>query len=340
MAINKACNRNHKFITVKYNKFNEGITMKKISIIFVSLFILSMTECFASTSNNQIFTASNADGKITAKSIEEAFNAVGMRVDVNNNMNSIFEKRYKKIHHKSYNLAIFRNNQFIAKLIKKYPSIGMITPLSMSIYSDDVKKSINISTLSLAGMARITNIPMTDPDLMAYAKLLDDALHKALPKGNYVTKDSNVKSVDKNIVTAFSTEFDLEEGESYADAKDAFKEEFESEIGSVGFLVPKSYNLQEEISDKDGNKVYDFYDTYSIIRFNVIFPVSKEHPDAGSYAPFSLAIYKKKGEDTVHITFPSITNWIEDLGISDKESLAEVKKTQGMIVEILEELTE
>ncbi len=274
----------------------------------------------------------NKDGKINAKTIEEAFNASGLLVDVNNDMNSIFKKRYKKTHHASYNLAIFTSNSSIAKLIKKHPSIGLITPLSMSIYSGE-KGNINISTLSLEGMARITKIPAKNLDLIEYAKLLDIALHKALPKGSYVTKgDKSSKSIEKNLVTAFTIELEPDEGETIIDAKDAFKEEFESEIGSLGFLVPKSYSLEA-----DG---YDFYDTYSIIRFNVIFPVSKEHPDAGSYAPFSLAIYKKKGEDSVHIAFPSITNWIDDLGIEDKEALIEVKKTQSMIAGILEEMTE
>ncbi len=312
--------------------------MKKISIVFIGLFlVIGLGECLASSSNNQVFSTDNSNTKINAKSIEKAFNDNGMLVDVNNNMNSIFEKRYKKTYHKSYNLAIFRNNKSISKLIKKFPSIGLITPLSMSIYSGD-KNTINISTLSLKGMSRITKIPESNPDLIEYAKLLDVALHKALPNGNYVSKKTDVKTIDKKLVSEFTTEFELEEGMTYADKKDEFKEEFESEIASVGFLVPKSYNLQVDVL-KDSED-YDFYDTYSIIRFNVIFPVSKDHPDAGSYAPFSLALYKKKGEDTVHISFPSIDNWIDDLGITDKESLEEIKKTQSKIVEILEELTE
>ena len=42
----------------------------------------------------------------------------------------------------------------------------------------------------------------------------------------------------------------------------------------------------------------------------------------------------------VYIRYPSIDNWIEDLAIVDKEVIAEVKKTQMMIVGVLEELTE
>ncbi|CAA6818888.1 MAG: Unknown protein [uncultured Sulfurovum sp.] len=304
--------------------------MKKTSFILVAL-LLATVQSFASSANNQIFAVDNTDGKITAKTIEEAFNKSGMTVDVNNNMNSIFEKRYKKTHHKSYNLAIFSNNELVTKLLKEYPGIGRITPLSMSIYSDDKKNTINVSTLSLKGMARASGIPETNADLIAYAKMLDKALHAALPKGKYLEK-ANTAAAPKNVLTTFTTEFELEDGETYVDMKDGLKEEFESEIGSVGFLIPKSYDIATED--------YDFYDTYSIIRFNVIFPLSKEHPDAGSYAPFSLAIYKKEGDDAVNIEFPSISNWATDLAVSDTEALAEVKKTQSMIQGILEELTE
>jgi uncharacterized protein (DUF302 family) len=323
--------------------------MKKISILLVGTFLLlSVSICSANTptvdknksQNMQIFSVDNTNGSITAKSVEKAFNDSGLVVDVNNNMNSIFEKRYKHVHHKNYNLAIFHNDKSILKLVKKYPTIGLITPLSMSIYSDDAKKTINISTLSLAGMARITHIPVTDPDLIEYANLIDTAVHKALPNGKYLTVNHTVTSKNKSLVTEFTTELEVEEGSTYTEAKEAFEEEFEGELGPVGFLVPKSYKLQEGLLKENGHNDYDFFDTYSIIRFNAIYPVSKEHPDAGAYAPFSLLIYKKKGEDVTHILYPSIDNWISDLDITEKETVKAVEETQNKIKTILTELTE
>jgi len=306
--------------------------MKKILKVFIGAFLVLGASVFASeTQNIQIFSVDNSKGVINAKSIEEAFNASGVVVDVNNDMNSIFSKRYGKVHHKNYNLAIFTNAKMVSKLMKKYPSIGLITPLSMSIYDDAAKNTINISTLSLAGMARITKIPATDPDLIEYAKAVDTALHAALPNGKYLSVNHNTKP-SKPLTTEFTIEFELEDGDTYADAKDSFKEEFESELGPVGFLIPKSYTLQHDD--------YDFFDTYSIIRFNAIYPVSKNHPDAGAYAPFSVVIYKKKGEDSAHIAFPSIDNWIIDLDISDEETVKAVRETHGMVKTILEELTE
>lgn len=306
--------------------------MKKILQVFIGVFLLLGTSVYGEeTQNNQIFSVDNSKGTINAKSIEKAFNESGVIVDVNNDMNSIFSKRYGKVHHKNYNLAIFTNPELVSKLMKKYPTIGLITPLSMSIYEDAANKTINISTLSLAGMARITKIPATDPDLIAYAKAVDTALHKALPNGKYLSVSHNTKP-SKPLITDFTIEFELEDGDTYVDAKDSFKEEFEGELGPVGFLIPKSYTLEHDD--------YDFFDTYSIIRFNAIYPVSKNHPDAGAYAPFSLVLYKKKDEDEAHIAFPSIHNWITDLDIRDKKVAETVNKTHGMVTAILEELTE
>ena len=305
--------------------------MKKISAMIVGAFLmLGASFLSASEQNLQIFSTDNAKGTIDAKSVQKAFGESGVVVDVNNDMNSIFSKRYGSVHHKNYNLAIFTNDKLVKKLMNKYPSIGMITPLTMSIYSGK-DNSINISTLSLAGMARITKIPATDADLIAYSKLVDVALHKALPNGKYLSVN-HAPNANKELVTEFTTEFELEDGDTYVEAKNGFKEEFEGEISPVGFLVPKSYTYEH-----DG---YDFFDTYSIIRFNAIYPVSKNHPDAGAYAPFSVVIYKKKGDDAVHIAYPSISNWIDDLGIKEEATVKAVRETQDMIKNILAELTE
>ena len=306
--------------------------MKKISGIIAGVFIMLVAGVSSLNAQNlQIFSVKNTDGNINAKTIQKAFTATGVVVDVNNDMNSIFSKRYGSVHHNKYNLAIFTNSKLVSKLMKDYPTIGLITPLSMSIYSG-TNGTINVSTLSLAGMSRITGIPATNPDLIAYSKLVDSALRKALPNGKYLTVNHKTKPTGKELVTKFEVELELEDGGTYVDAKDSFKEEFQGEISPAGFLVPKSYSIEH--SD------YDFFDTYSIIRFNAIYPVSKNHPDAGAYAPFSLVMYKKKGEDNMHIAYPSIDNWISDLGIKEDSTVNAVKETQAKIKNILSELTE
>lgn len=309
--------------------------MKIISKILLSVFLTltigaSLANASSGAQNLQVFSVDNSKGEINAKTIQKAFNENGVIVDVNNDMNSIFSKRYGNVHHDKYNLAIFTNAKLVTKLMTKYPTIGLITPLSMSIYSGK-DNTINVSTLSLAGMSRITKIPATNPDLIAYSKLVDVALHKALPNGKYLSVKHSANT-GKELVTDYTMELEVEDGDTFADAKDSFKEEFESEISPVGFLVPKSYTFKHDD--------YDFFDTYSIIRFNAIFPVSKNHPDAGAYAPFSLVVYKKKDEDVMHVSFPSIDNWVGDLDITEEATVKAVNETHSMIKTILEELTE
>ena len=102
----------------------------------------------------QVYSAPNTNGAITTKTIDDAFEKSGLPMGGDNNMNSPFEKRFGKVHYKTYNLAMFSNTDLTVKLIKKYPKFGSLTPLTMSIWSDDSKNTMNIATLTLVGMSK------------------------------------------------------------------------------------------------------------------------------------------------------------------------------------------
>ena len=146
----------------------------------------------------QVYSAPNADGAITTKTIDEAFEKSGLMMGGDNNMNSPFEKRFGHVHYKTYNLAMFSNTDLTVKLIKKYPKFGSLTPLTMSIWSDDAKKTMNISTLTLTGMSKAVGIPENDPDLVAYAAMVKTALKAAMPNGEF--QKTNFPVVDKKSI--------------------------------------------------------------------------------------------------------------------------------------------
>jgi uncharacterized protein (DUF302 family) len=286
----------------------------------------------------QIYYADNTDGKITPESISAAFDSVGVVVPGNNNMNSPFKLRFNNTYYNTYNLAMFSNGDLTLKLIKKYPNFGALTPLTMSIWSDDEKHTMNISTLSIDGMARAGGIPVTDPDLIAYAELIKTALAKALPNGAFKTLDYTMKSPAESFAITF--EATLEEDVDVTEYRENFESEFEGELEPIGFLLPNYTNLKEELFDKAGYDEYDFYVTYSICKFDVIYPVSRLHPEAGAYAPCSFYIYKKKGENKAHMGFLGVDNWITTLDIEDEESIKPLREAQGMIEKIVNEMTE
>jgi len=94
------------------------------------------------------------------------------------------------------------------------------------------------------------------------------------------------------------------------------------------------------MASTSNNQVFSTDNTEGKINAKSIEKAFNESGMAVLTHPFTVALYKKKGDDMVHIRYPSIDNWIEDLAIVDKEVIAEVKKTQAMIVGVLEELTE
>lgn len=322
--------------------------MKKIySLVIAAAVAVSMTACMGSPSvaeqnkgyNVQVFVSDNKDGAISPKTIDAAFTAAGMVVDGDNNMNSPFMKRFKKIHYKTYNLAMFHSVELSKKLVAKDPKFAILLPLTMSIWSDDKKHTLNISCLSLEGMANATGFPVTDPDLVAYAALTKKALKAAMPNGHFIALNKIAKMSKKSFAQEYTLTVELDEDQVMDDYIDDFEAEFEGEMEPLGFLLPNYLNLNEELFD-EGDATYDFFHTYSICKFDVIFPVSEKHPEAGAYAPCSFYIYKKKSEEKMHMGYLGVNNWIKSLNITEKEAFQPLLDAQGMINNILKELTE
>ena len=330
--------------------------MKNIYTILVSaLVVLTLTACAATAPKTtagiddgqdiRIFTVSNEDGKITAATIEKAFEEAGFAIDGNNNMNSPFKPRFGATFYETYHLFTTHSRKHTLNLAKKYPSIGLLAPLSMSIYSnrdDDTVKTMNISSLTLRGMSRITQIPMSNPDLISYAQFLEVALRKALPGGHF--KELNYKNVADMKVsysTTFETKFEGEDADERAGAKDEFESEFEGELEPIGFLFPGFIDFKSEFAEQ-GFKGYEIFDTYSICKLDVIYPIHQEHPEVGAFAPCTYYIYKKHDEETVHMGFPSVENWISatDLNIEDKKTFGTLIEAQKLIETKVKEITE
>jgi uncharacterized protein (DUF302 family) len=316
--------------------------MRKIQTLLITIFAVisfAAVSVSAKTQDIQIYTADNSKGNITKESVEEAFKKAGFAIDGNNNMNTPFKKRFNSTWYETYRLLFVHNPELVAKLAKNYPSIGLISPLSTSVYSNDKKKTMNISTLTLEGMSKITGIPTSNKDLQAIYAMMNNALKAALPNGHFQKLNYKIKKPSGPLVTTFVTEIEVEEGVDLDDARETFQEELEGEIEPVGFIVAGFVDLNEEFRENGVND-YDFYDAYSICKLEVIHPVSKTHPEVGAFAPCTLYMYKKKGESETHMGFPSVQNWISSTDIEDDASLKPLLEAQKLLEDIITEVSE
>jgi len=313
--------------------------MKKLTLLLSTLVLaLFFTACQKDVSapvvkktrdDVRIFSADNSDGKITVKGIEKAFVANGFNITGNNNMNLSFEKRFgggKDF--KMYRLMFIYNPKLTAKILKDYPEFGLIAPLSTSVYSKDGKK-ISISSLSLAGMSRISGVPKTNPALIELSENLTKALKQAFPNGEFEKTSYEIVRPDGEIVTRFA--FELEnDTDDIEEAKESYQETMEGEIESVGFVVAGYTPIMADL-EENGVDDYEFYDGYSICKLEVIYPVHKLHPEVGAFAPCTMYMYKKKGEELTRMGYPSVYNWVMSTNIYDDGSLNPLIDAQNLL---------
>ena len=284
----------------------------------------------------QIFTSDNADGKITPATIEAAFKKAGFFISANRDMNGPFKKQFKETTFDVYNLFTFHSKEINLALAKEYPHFGLFAPMSMSIYTRKGDKKISISSLKVEAMAKILKIPADDKILVKVGEMVKDALKSAMPEGKFETIPYTVQEPTGPLVSSYEMEMDAEEWE---DEKEGFQMEFEGALATSGFVMAGFNDLNHDF-DESKYEAYDFYDVYSICKLPVIYTVAKVRPEAGAYAPCSLYMYKKKGENNMHLAFPTVYNWIFSMDIKDKESLAVLNEAQESMHKILTELTE
>jgi len=303
--------------------------------LILSLFV-STGLLIAGTHNVQILTAPNTEGKITPKTIEAAFEKAGFFINDNRDMLPPFIKNFKTVDYEVYNLfTIFKKDSVLA-LAKNYPSIGLFSPMSMSIYTKKGTKTISVSSLSVPAMAEIMGIPADNADLIAYGKSVQNVLSVALPNAKVETVAYDMKEpigglVSKAVLT-------MEEGADWEEVKDDFQMEFEGELPGNDFIMAGFNDLNYDFEEAKFEG-YNFYDVYSICNISVIYIVSQKHPEAGAFAPCSLYMYNKKDTNTIEMGFPSVYNWMASLAIEDKDSIDILMSAQTKMEALLKKLT-
>jgi uncharacterized protein (DUF302 family) len=157
-----------------------------------------------------------------------------------------------------------------------------------------------------------------------------------MPNGKFEKLPYQTAKAQGELVTTLTMEMDAKD---WDEELEDLKMGFEGELAPNGFVIAGYNNLGDEFEEKDYN-AYDFYEVYSICKLPVIYTIAKTRPEAGAYAPCSLYMAKKKGNNNLKIAFPSVYNWMSSMAIENKEDIKTLKDAQNRMQKILTELTE
>jgi uncharacterized protein (DUF302 family) len=304
--------------------------MKKVLLFAVTLLC---TVALQAKGDLNIFSVDNAQGKITSDAIAKTLEKNGIGIDLISKMNGPFKIQFKQTDFTIFTLMTVHDKKLAADLLVKYPQAGALTPMGVGIYQKKGDNTLYVSILTADAQKKILGINSTKI-LDAIHKHLVKALKIALPGSTMKESEDSLKTAH-DLVTTYSMELD---GEDWEDAKDEFEMSLEESFKPYGFVTAATQDLT--FLDDKIEKVYDFYDTYSICKLKVIYTVAKSRPEAAAFAPCTTMVYKKKGEDKIVVGFPSVYNWLSSARIEDKAAKTELLKAQQDFESILKDLTE
>ena len=268
---------------------------------------------------------------VTPKHIEEVFQKAGYSVEQNRDMNGPFLKQFKQSDFAVYNLLTVYYPKITMPMVLQNPDSGVFAPFSIVIFKKKGAKKLYAAVLSAKAKATILGLKLDNKLLAELEKINRATLQKALPDAKEEHLGYKPKKIKKKLLTKFSFEVDPDEA---LDVKDEVEMMIEDGLKPIGFVMANFNDFNYDLKEA-GKDSFIFYDTYSLCKLKVIYTVAKIRPEAGVFAPCTLAVYQEKGKNRMHIVFPNIFNWIATLNIEDKEAIKALQKAQNDMIAVI-----
>lgn len=270
--------------------------------------------------------------------IEKTLEANGFYISANSEMTGPFKIQFKQSDYDVFHLLTVFHLKYSDEMVRKHPDAGVFVPMGVGIYQAKGDKVLHVATLTSEAQSKILGTKSVDPLLKAIEKEMVASLKKAMPNATVAISDENPLPAEGPLVTRVEMEVDADDWE---DAKEELQMTIEDGFKPMGFVMSNYTEYNYMLTKEDTvESPFDFYDTYSICKLKVIYNVAKTRPEASAFAPCTMMLYKKKGEDKIVMGFPGVYNWMSSAHVVDKNAKAVLMKAQKDFENILTEATE
>lgn len=270
-----------------------------------------------------LFSAPNADGKLTPAMIEKAFETNGFVISADTEMTGPFTKQFGQSDFTVFNLMTVIPKKQAASLVKSHPDGGVFVPMGVGIYQRKGESDLHISVLTADAMKKIAGFKA--PEFANIEKEVLATLKIVLPKGTKHTLSGNALPVQEKLVTRFVKTTDANNWKSDKDDAEMMIEEG---LKPAGFVLSNFTDYQFMLTENGEESPFSFYDTYSICKLKVIYTVAKTRPEAAAFAPCTLMVYKKKDAGEIVMGFPGVYNWMSSARVEDAEAKSVLLQAQ------------
>jgi len=258
--------------------------------------------------------------------------------DPHHNVNTVYEERgLGKSVLATLNFNSLFPERLVVPLIKKDPRIAAFSPFNLLMYRT-LEKPNETVIAHLTPEAMLDILEIEDPEIRksfiagfpAVDKMIDEKLGG---KKSFAPLHGYAADTMMNIEIPFDAPEDVE------DFMDEFQEKFEATFENKGYIIAGYYNVKESFYSEDDNlpgfTTFWSYDLCHIPFSYKIFDGKNAQPLAGIFAPCSMYVYVKEGENKIVIGMPTLAAWGAAMGITNKEQLAKMDGLDEEITSIL-----
>ncbi len=304
----------------------------------ILLALLFVTTNIFAQGDIKIFSVENDPKSDLPSVIEKTLEADGFYISANTEMTGPFNIQFKQSDYDVFNLLTVFHLKLSDALVKKHPDAGIFVPMGVGIYQAKGDKSLHASILTAEAQSKILGLKSVEPLLASIEQKVTASLKKAMPKATVSISNDNALPAEGALVSRFEMEVDADD---WADAKEELQMTIEDGFKPMGFVMSNYTEYNYILTEEDTiESPFDFYDTYSICKLKVIYNVAKTRPEAAAFAPCTMMLYKKKGDDKIVMGFPGVYNWMSSAHVQDKKAKEVLMKAQTDFERILREATE
>lgn len=269
--------------------------------------------------------------------VDNDLNELGFFVnDPHHNVQAVYEQKFGSTDLDNIAFSSLVNDKGVRELMNKDPRIGAFTPFNLLTYRTQADMETIVAHLTPEAMLDILEISdeeIRQPFIEMF-KPLDAAISEKLGgKVSYVPVAGRAED------TMMNFEIPFEEPEDIDDFLEEFQEKFETTFEFKGYIIAGFYNVKESLnSDEDVMPDYVSYWAFDLchIEFSYnVFDGKDGVPMAGTFAPCSMYVYVREGENKIVIGMPTLRAWSGALGMTDPKKLDIIDKLDTEITEII-----
>ncbi len=267
--------------------------------------------------------------------VPEAVDASGFTIsDAHKRINDAYVKRYGSTTLDTLNFIGIGNEKALYNVINKHPKSAAFIPLTLFSYKTKGVDSSWVGMLAPEYMADA--VGLEDPKLREEWMSAFSDLHKTVKTTLKPTMEETATYTTMPAEPVYEITYPVKGDVS--EFVETFQEKFEESFEEDEFIIAGYRDIKDNMEMQGLKTNFDSFIAYSICHFGFSNRFFNEIPKAGIFAPCSVYMYIPKGSKTMHVGFPTLSNWVNVMQVKDPELMTMVREFHEKVTGLLESL--